>query len=145
MRRPTLGNRSSGERRIESLPQKAQQCCIDLLLRYCRLFFAAPERRVQGEGEDEGEAAPGELPEDLATFLKSLRLLLSSSSKGVTLAAAAALCYLAGPDDLKACVRIGVGKGAPTKLERPGVVCFPTRGADCRGHCAGDVNFRPSH
>lgn len=72
----------------------AQQSCIDVLLRYCRLFFACPDRKSAPEDD-------AEVPEDLATFLKSLRLLLSSSSKGVTLAAAVALCYLAPSQDLK--------------------------------------------
>lgn len=77
----------------------AQQCCLDILLRYCRLFFACPNRRPAGEGDALAEPVP--VPEDLAAFLKSLKLLLCSASKGVTLAAVVALCYLAPSDDLK--------------------------------------------
>lgn len=76
----------------------AQQSCVDMLTRYCRLFFACPDRRPAGPDATE---APTPLPEDLALFLKSLRLLLHSSSKGVTLAAVVALCYLAPAGDLK--------------------------------------------
>ncbi|CAJ1454115.1 unnamed protein product [Effrenium voratum] len=66
----------------------AQICCIDLLTRYCRLFFACPDKQ-------EGKSEAGVSCEDFLAFLKNLKLLLCSSSKGVTLAAAVAICYLA--------------------------------------------------
>jgi len=75
-----------------------QQCCIDLLMRYCRLFFASPEKEKGDEG-----AKGGCQSEDFLTFLKNLKLLLFSASKGVTLAAAVALCYVAPTEEI-ACV-----------------------------------------
>lgn len=72
----------------------AQQCCIDLLMRYCRLFFASPDKTSGEEGEDPSTS------EDFLAFLKNLKLLLFSASKGVTLAAAVALCYLAPTEEI---------------------------------------------
>eukprot|EP00930_Biecheleria_cincta_P082896 TRINITY_DN72538_c0_g1_i1.p1 TRINITY_DN72538_c0_g1~~TRINITY_DN72538_c0_g1_i1.p1 ORF type:complete len:960 (+),score=280.87 TRINITY_DN72538_c0_g1_i1:92-2881(+) len=83
----------------------AQQCCIDLLMRYARLFFACPNR--QKDASDQAAAAEGgESPaapvvsEDFQLLVKNLKLLLFSASKGVTLAAAVALCYLAPSEEL---------------------------------------------
>lgn len=73
----------------------AQQSCIDILMRYSRLFFASPEKKA--EESEEGAAA---VSEDLKELLKNLKLLLLSSSKGVTLAAAIALCYLGPAEEL---------------------------------------------
>ncbi|CAE7268848.1 AP3B2, partial [Symbiodinium sp. CCMP2456] len=73
----------------------AQQSCIDILMRYSRLFFASPEKKA--EESEEGTAA---VSEDLKELLKNLKLLLLSSSKGVTLAAAIALCYLGPAEEL---------------------------------------------
>lgn len=86
----------------------AQQSCIDLLLRYSRLFFACPDAAPEAKPEGtDGEAAP-EVPsvsEDLTALIQSLKLLLNSSSQGVTLAAASALCYLAPARDLPVVTR----------------------------------------
>lgn len=68
----------------------AQQCCVDLLVRYTRLFFVCPHAK-------EGEGSPSE---DFNAVLKALRLLLCSASRGVTLAAVVALCYLSPPEEL---------------------------------------------
>jgi vesicle coat complex subunit len=90
----------------------AQQCCVDLLLRYARLFFACPDAvpeaktdgSAEGEGDADAAAAPSESPpvvsEDLVALLRALKLMLNSSSQGVTLKAATALCYLAPAKDL---------------------------------------------
>jgi len=98
----------------------AQQSCVDMLVRYSRLFFACPNARPQeeqprAEGADAGEVdeqsskatslASPSVSEDLVTFLRALKLLLSSSSQGVTLAAAAGLCYLAPSEDLSVVTR----------------------------------------
>lgn len=84
----------------------AQQHCIDLMLRYCRIFFANPlkakavvSEAAEGEQEGGGANAPA-VSEDFQLFLNSLKLLLNSSSIGVSLAAASALCYLAPPTEL---------------------------------------------
>mmetsp|Transcript_26173 Transcript_26173/g.61047 ORF Transcript_26173/g.61047 Transcript_26173/m.61047 type:complete len:813 (+) Transcript_26173:120-2558(+) len=73
----------------------AQQVAVDLLLRYCRFFFAAPS--TSGD-------AP-ELAQDLRSFLQVLRMLLNSASRGVTLAAAIALCSLSPPSEMSTVIR----------------------------------------
>lgn len=93
----------------------AQQCCVDLLTRYSRLFFACPDAKPaatsEGTGDNgEAEGAKPEVPapavsEDLLALLRSLKLLLNSSSQGVTLAAACGLCYLAPMQDLPVVTR----------------------------------------
>jgi len=80
----------------------AQQCCVDLLLRYARLFFVCPDAVPEVKSR-ESEAPDDTVPtisEDFVSLLRSLKLLLNSSSQGVTLAAASALCYLAPAKDL---------------------------------------------
>ncbi|CAE8620919.1 unnamed protein product, partial [Polarella glacialis] len=82
----------------------AQQSCIDLLMRYSRIFFACPDRQVEKE-PSAGDGASGAtnsptVSEDLTLFLRALKLMLNSSSKGVTLASAVALCYLAPSQEL---------------------------------------------
>jgi hypothetical protein len=79
----------------------AQQHCLDLMLRYCRVFFADPAKAkaaqaAEGEENQEGPA----ISEDFQMFLNSLKLLLNSSSIGVSLAAASGMCYLAPPSEL---------------------------------------------
>jgi len=89
----------------------AQQCCVDLLTRYSRLFFACPDAKPAAASEEAGDSAGGEaagaseesvqkVSEDLLALLRSLKLLLNSSSQGVTLAAASGLCYLAPSSEL---------------------------------------------
>ncbi|CAE7348659.1 panB [Symbiodinium natans] len=72
----------------------AQQACIDILMRYSRLFFASPELK------QDGSEGANRMSEDHEALVKNLKLLLLSNSKGVTLAAAVALCYLAPPEEL---------------------------------------------
>lgn len=80
----------------------AQQCCVDLLMRYARLFFACPDRKKDASAAAEGGESPAApaVSEDFQLLLKNLKLLLFSASKGVTLAAAVALCYLAPAEEL---------------------------------------------
>lgn len=87
----------------------AQQSCIDLLLRYCRIFFASPNsapRRGPAVTEEpkEGDTKPAE-SEDLKLFLKTLKLLLCSSSQGITMSAVAAICYAAPANELSVVAR----------------------------------------
>lgn len=77
----------------------AQQSCLDLLLRYGRLFFAPSDSTSEAATEGEEKEVPSE---DFKLLLKTLKLLLVSGSKGVTLSAAVALCYLAPFKDIPA-------------------------------------------
>jgi len=88
---------------LPSMDSWSQQCCIDLLTRYCRLFFASEStrRELAAEGTDSASGTEPPLPEDLALFLKSLKIVLFSASKGATVAAAVALCYLAPQQEMK--------------------------------------------
>mmetsp|Transcript_46139 Transcript_46139/g.128346 ORF Transcript_46139/g.128346 Transcript_46139/m.128346 type:complete len:916 (-) Transcript_46139:90-2837(-) len=88
----------------------AQQCCVDLLVRYCRLFFACQDQPTQEAraGGDQAEAPavqPLVMSEDFRTALRTLQLLLTSSSQGVILAAVKGLCYLAPAAELHTVVR----------------------------------------
>lgn len=73
----------------------AQQSCVDLLQRYCRLFFACPCAPLEAEGQPVSVASG-----DHRAFLRALKMLLFSSSRGVTLSAAVAVCYVAPRDDM---------------------------------------------
>lgn len=75
----------------------AQQSCVDLLVRYARLFFTCPDKAT---ASSDSAVAASSQSEDFLLLLRTLKLLLSSSSKGVTLAAGVALCYLASAQDM---------------------------------------------
>mmetsp|Transcript_26531 Transcript_26531/g.48578 ORF Transcript_26531/g.48578 Transcript_26531/m.48578 type:complete len:817 (-) Transcript_26531:3-2453(-) len=83
----------------------AQQVCIDLLLRYCRLFFAAPTAEGLSQSASSGQGGDSAVAKDLLSFLQVLKMLLNSASRGVTLAAGVALCYLSPPEEIPVIVR----------------------------------------
>eukprot|EP00927_Polykrikos_kofoidii_P053822 TRINITY_DN48377_c0_g1_i1.p1 TRINITY_DN48377_c0_g1~~TRINITY_DN48377_c0_g1_i1.p1 ORF type:complete len:973 (+),score=238.52 TRINITY_DN48377_c0_g1_i1:78-2996(+) len=97
----------------------AQQSCLDILVRYCRCFFACPDKLQQitpalsSEGQEsspqqasEGASAiAASVSDDFRSVVKVCKLLMTSSSQAVILAAVKGLCYLAPAEDISTATR----------------------------------------
>ena len=94
----------------------AQLATIDVLLRYCRIFFVDPNASPDG-------VDMSELSKDYTQFLQSLAYLLASTSEAVVFAAALALFYLAPKQEcagivqpMVRCLMVSKGKQQQTML-----------------------------